>query len=294
MVIFLPPARRTARKALGGAPGSGNVSRYRVGCTGWGYDDWTGPFYPAGTPAAEYLARYARVFDLTEVDSSFYRAPSPFLARRWAAQTPPEFRFAMKVPQEVTHRAAEPFNSQGLRTFLQGIEPVRSAGKLGPLVAQFPPSFKRAAGAARLTEIVEAIPREYRLAVELRHASWWEDETVRLLEGRGAALIWSVYPGVHPPYRATADFLYARFVGDRALTTFDRIQRDATPAMEEMKRRFEDEGRSARDVFVLLNNHFMGFGPGTAQRMQEVLGVPKADLTAAQRGPGQPTLSRFG
>jgi len=270
------------------------MHRYRVGCTGWGYDDWRGPFYPTGSPAGEYLERYARVFDLTEVDSSFYRAPSLFLTRRWAGQTPDGFEFALKIPQDVTHRPKDPFASELLATFLAHLEPIRAAGKLGPLVAQFPPSFRREAGAGRLAEILRAIPESFRVAVELRHASWWSPETWSLLEERRAALIWSVYPGVHPPYRVTSDFLYARFVGDRALTEFDRLQRDGRPAMEEMKRHFEDEGLSARDVFVLLNNHFMGFGPGTAALVQEVLGVPKADLSLAGREPGQQDLSRFG
>lgn len=260
---------------------------------GWGYEDWIGPFYPSGTPAGEFLARYSNVFDLTEVDSSFYRAPGPFLSRRWAATTPARFLFSMKIPQAITHATSEPFAEEALRGFLAGIEPVRAAGKLGPLVAQFPPSFRRDRHAARLAELLAAVPTEYRLAVELRHASWWHEETLELLERRGAALVWSIYPGVQPPYRVTGDFLYARCVGDRALTTFDRIQRDYADRMAELRTHFEEEGRAARDVFVLLNNHFMGFGPGTAQRMQEVLGVPRADLGAALRLPGQPELERF-
>jgi len=262
------------------------VHQYRVGCMGWGYDDWLGAFYPEGTPAAD--------FDLTEVDSSFYRAPSPFLTRRWAQQTPNGFTFSLKIPQDITHRPKEPFAGELLKTFVANLEPIRSAGKLGPLVAQFPPSFRRESGARRLEAILRAIPDGYRVAVELRHVSWWAPDTWALLEERRAALIWSVYPGVQPPYRVTSDFLYARFVGDRALTEFDRIQRDGRPPMEEMKRHFDEEGLSARDVFVLLNNHYMGFGPGTAALVQEVLGVPKADLTRASREPGQQDLSRFG
>jgi uncharacterized protein YecE (DUF72 family) len=277
----------------GAPPGAARVPAYRVGCMGWGYDDWVGPFYPEGTPPADYLGRYSRVFDLTEVDSSFYRAPSPFLTRRWAQQTPGGFTFALKIPQDVTHRPKEPFAADLLRTFVTNVEPIHAAGKLGPLVAQFPPSFRREGGAARLEEILSTIPPEYRVAVEFRHASWWADETWSILESHRAALVWSVYPTVRPPYRMTADFVYARFVGDRALTEFNRVQRDGRPAMEEMKRHFEDEGRSARDVFALLNNHFMGFGPGSAELVQEVLGVPKAELGRASREPGQQELSRF-
>jgi uncharacterized protein YecE (DUF72 family) len=269
------------------------VSRYRVGCTGWGYEDWVGPFYPPGCPAGEFLRRYARVFDLTEVDSSFYRSPSEFLTRRWAGHTPTSFTFALKIPQAITHAPKEPFNVEAMGEFVRALAPIRLAGKLGPLVAQFAPSFRQEKGAARLAEILDAIPSDYRVAVELRHASWWTPSTFAALEAHPAALIWSVYPGVHPPFRLTADFAYARFVGDRALTTFDRVQREGRAEMETMKAHFEDEGRSARDVFAVMNNHFMGFGPGTAQVMQEVLGIPKADLTAAGRDPGQANLSAF-
>src|SRR5262249_20615916 len=160
-------------------------------------------------------------------------------------------------------------------------------GKLGPLVAQFPPSFKRSDGRARFVALLESIPPTFRLAVELRHRSWWTAETMEELRGRGAALVWSIYPGVNPPAEVTAPFLYARFVGDRELTTFDRVQRDRREEMEAMARRFHEEGKTALEIYALVNNHFMGFGPGTAAVLREVLGLPPLDLSAAQRTPGQ-------
>lgn len=264
---------------------------YRVGCSGWSYDDWKGPFYPADAAAGEYLERYSRVFDTVEVDSSFYRPPTPFLVRRWASVTPPGFRFALKVPRDVTHRTG-PESPGALEQFLEGLSILDHADRLGPVVAQFPPSFKAEDGRPHLEAILESIPRDYRLAVELRHRSWWTDATLAQLADRGAALVWSVYPGVHPPYAVTGDFLYARFVGDRALTQFHRIQRDRRAEMEEMARHFSAEGRSAAEVYALVNNHFMGYGPGAAQMLREILGVGPADLGAAQRAPGQATLDR--
>lgn len=261
----------------------------RVGCSGWSYDDWKGVFYPTDAPAGEYLARYARVFSAVEVDSSFYRPPTPFLIRRWAAQTPAGFQFALKVPQDVTHRST-PESAEILRRFIESLAPLSEAGKLGPLVAQFPASFRAPSGRARLSALLEAVPASLRLAVELRHRSWWTPETRSALSERKAALVWSVYPGVAPPYWVTGDFLYARFVGDRALETFDRIQRDGRPAMEEMARRFRDEGATALEIYAFVNNHFMGFGPGSAQVLLEVLGLPSVDLAQAQRTPGQATL----
>ncbi len=262
----------------------------RVGCTGWSYDDWRGVFYPEGTPPGEYLRRYARVFDLVEVDSSFYRSPSPFLVRRWAALTPSGFLFALKVPKAITHAPVGPPLAESVGSFVEALRPLREAGKLGPVVAQFSASFRREKDAGRLEEILAAFPADLALAVELRHRSWWVPATRALLERRSAALVWTVYPGLAPPYWVPGDFLYGRFVGDRALTRFDGIQREGRPAMEAMRTHLEHEGAAARDAFLLVNNHFMGFGPGTAELLQEVLGVPPADLTAAAREPGQRTL----
>ena len=266
------------------------MGRYWIGCSGWAYADWVGPFYPPGIPPADFLARYARVFRTVEVDSSFYRPPAPYLVRRWAERTPDEFRFTLKFPRDVTHESNETAPSPVLGPFLASLEPLRSRGKLGPVVLQFPASFRSASGRARLELLLEAIPREYPLAVELRHPSWWTDATRTLLEGRKAALVWSVQPDARPPAWVTGDFLYARFIGDRALTKFDRIQRDARPDIQSMKRHFEDEGRPVDTVFAFANNHFMGFGPGTAAVIADVLGEPRPDLSAASRPPGQARL----
>jgi uncharacterized protein YecE (DUF72 family) len=230
------------------------------------------------------------VFRVVEVDSSFYRAPGPFLVRRWAERTPDGFRFALKVPRDVTHETTPPALHDVLDPFLSSLEPLRSRGKLGPVVLQFPPSFRATTGGARLELLLDAIPREYALAVELRHGSWWTDATRSLLEGRKAALVWSVVPETRPPPWVTSDFLYARFIGDRALMRFDRIQRDARPAIVAMKGLFENEGRSVATVYAFANNHFMGFGPGTAAVISELLGEPRLDLGAAGRAEGQTRL----
>ncbi len=270
------------------------MDRYWLGCSGWSYDDWVGPFYPSGTPPGEFLELYARVFRTVEVDSSFYRAPTPFLVHRWAERTPESFRFALKVPRDVTHEADEAKGSAVLGSFLAGLSPLRAVGKLGPVVLQFPASFRAPSGVEKLERLLRSVPVEYDLGVELRHGSWWVPATRRLLEERGAALVWSVVPGTEPPAWVTADFAYARLVGDRALTRFDRIQRDRRPDLERMRARFEDEARSVGAIYGYANNHFMGFGPGTVVAFAETLGTTVPDPSAAGRAPGQQTLSGGG
>jgi len=255
---------------------AGGVSRYRIGCTGWGYDEWReAGFYPPGAAAGEFLERYARVFPLAEVDATYYAAPSREQVARWAAATPAGFTFTVKLPGSITHQAALRGAEDAFEAFLRAA------------------NFTRWKDEAALREFLALVPAPYRVAVELRHHGWWRPETYRLLEAHGASLVWSVNQYADTPPVVTADFLYARFIGDRALTRFDGIQRDKTEEMRRWRDRFETEGAAAREVFVLLNNHYMGYAPATAVRMQEVLGLPPADLTAAARDRAQRALGDY-
>ncbi|MCI4317654.1 MAG: DUF72 domain-containing protein, partial [Thermoplasmata archaeon] len=215
------------------------------------------------------------------------------MTQRWVDSTPASFTFSMKLPQELTHKPTDEPVPAIVDRFLSGVAPIRRAGRLGPLVAQFPPSFRKEKGWARFESILQAIRPEYRLAVELRHASWFVPETLARLQERGAALVWSVVPGARAPTVITGDFVYVRFVGDRALTQFDHLQRDGRAEMEAMRDRLRREGMTEREIFVLLNNHYMGFAPGTVRELQDVFGLPLADLGAARRDRGQATLGSF-
>src|SRR6266498_188710 len=151
----------------------------RIGTSGWSYPSgkgtWNGVFYPAtrskrdGTKDFDELRFYAEHFDTVEVNSTFYGQPRPEVTRAWADRTPSGFEFSVKLYQKFTHpkmfkdavhlRASryggqapsveDPFlnlvaqvTQSDLDDFRAGIDPLASAGKLGALLAQFPPSFK--------------------------------------------------------------------------------------------------------------------------------------------------------
>ncbi len=78
-------------------------TRLLVGTSGWSYDFWAGTFYPPGTPPRDYLRLYSSVFDLVEVDSSFYRIPPRSMVAGWKQTTPEEFAFTVKFPSRITH-----------------------------------------------------------------------------------------------------------------------------------------------------------------------------------------------
>src|SRR5580692_10240687 len=107
----------------------------RIGTSAFTAAGWPGTFYPEGLPEREYLTYYATKFDTVEVDSTFYRSPSPSTVKGWNAKTPPGFVFAAKVPHAITHeKALVDCDAE----FGQFIEVMDNLGeKLGPLLFQF-------------------------------------------------------------------------------------------------------------------------------------------------------------
>lgn len=265
----------------------------RIGCTGWGYPDWRGPFYPPDASPRDHLARYARVFDLTEIDSTYYSLPKPSLAQRWADETPQGFLFTAKLPSHLTHEQHLDAPQLLLDATLEALQPLRDAHKLGPLLAQMGPRFQAPQDRPALEAFLKGYPRDLRLAIELRNASWWTPETYDLLRRHRACLTWSVTRYGQSPPVATTDFLYLRFVGDRQLTQFDHIQRDDTPTIQAWKANLDQHGQDARQAYIVVNNHFLGYAPGTAQIVARAFGAPVPELSQAQRAPSQRPLGDY-
>ena len=140
------------------------ASRLYIGCAGWSYPKgkgtWDGVFYPPKLADKDKLAYYAEYFNTVEINSSFYRPPNKVAAKAWAAKVPEDFRFTAKVWQKFTHpKMFEKATGDTWRVadadfdvFLQGIGPLAEAGRLGPLLAQFPTSFRPDSGALEYLE----------------------------------------------------------------------------------------------------------------------------------------------
>src|SRR5262245_3887869 len=109
----------------------GAMNEIRIGTMGWSYPGWVGPFYPAGSRPADFLAEYAHVFDCVELDTTFYGAPKPAIVRGWAANTPDHFRFSAKLPRQITHDRHLHDAEADLHAFLGSIAPL--GDKLGPI-----------------------------------------------------------------------------------------------------------------------------------------------------------------
>src|SRR5438067_1444807 len=119
------------------------MKRVRIGCSGWNYDDWRGRLYPERQPKRRWLELYAARFDTVEVNTTFYRLPKRDAVAAWVDQTPQGFVFAVKASRYLTHIKRLRDLGDGIARFYERIEPLRDAGRLGPVLWQLPANFHR-------------------------------------------------------------------------------------------------------------------------------------------------------
>jgi len=252
-------------------------ARVRLGTQGWSYDDWRGVFYPPGARQEDRLPFYASVFDTVELDTTFYQPPRPVLARSWARHTPPDFRFAAKLPRAITHEGRLRGAGAALAEFVRALEPL--GPRLGPLLAQLPAEFGRDADAARdLNAFLAAAPGGVRLAVEFRSASWHVPATWEALRRHGAAVAWTEWRTLPRLTEVTADFLYLRWLGDRRdVTVFDRVQIDRGDEFAAWEPDIRRALPEVREVYGYFNNHWAGHSPASANEMKRRLGLVAVD-----------------
>jgi uncharacterized protein YecE (DUF72 family) len=264
----------------------------RIGCSGWSYEDWVGPFYPKNAVPQDYLKLYSRVFDCVEIDSTFYRAPSPAMVQQWNAATPAGFLFSPKLPRRITHDQKLNDISSYLDHFVRSLGQLGE--KLGPFVVQLPPSFKYPKHEKVFADFITTLDHRYRYAVEFRHESWFDPKVEFLLRSKNICQVWSVNQYLTTPATVTTDFVYMRFVGDRELTKFGKIQKDQSEATRSWSKTLNDVSDEVKQRFIFFNNHFAGFGPASVNEFRRLMGLVQLDWRTEIEGKGpQKTLFDF-
>jgi uncharacterized protein YecE (DUF72 family) len=253
--------------------------QYYVGCSGWSYSSWVGPFYPKGIENSKWLRYYSKVFNYVEIDSSFYRIPNEFMVKNWYNRTPENFRFTAKFPKVMTHdKRLLNFEEDQLNYFFESISKLKE--KLLALLIQLPPSIDIVEGLDALRNILPYLDKGFRYAIEVRHRSWFQDLAYNFLANNNICLVWSQLADIKTPPIVTSDFVYIRLIGDRSIheKDFGTIQIDRIKEMKKVARNFrkDSEGYNLSGVkfsIVAANNHYAGFGPGTVNIFRQLLGL---------------------
>lgn len=161
-----------------------------AGTSGWAYPLWKPAFYPAKLPSKRFLEHYASQLNSVEVNYTFRAFPTATTLAGWLAATPAGFRFSFKASQRITHISRLRDCHESVGRFVEILDPVRAAGKLGPLLFQLPPNFK--ADPALLADFLSAPAlngaKPPMAAFEFRHESWFTEETYAVLRLHNAAL----------------------------------------------------------------------------------------------------------
>ena len=255
----------------------------RIGVSGWRYGPWRGRFYPRGLPQRAELAYAARRFSAIELNGSFYSLQRPQSYALWYRDTPAGFVFAVKGGRYITHMLKLRRIEQPLANFFaSGVFNLRE--KLGPILWQFPVSFRYEQARARLEPFLELLPkttlaaltlarkrsrrmqgrvrlaidrvRPLRHAIEVRHESFRDPSFLELLRAHGAALVITEGAGRWPlPTAITADFVYLRLHGDKDLYRSGYSDRALERWAERIRTWHLDRANGGpRDVYCFFDN----------------------------------------
>ena len=231
--------------------------RVLVGTSGYNYPEWKGTFYPPKLPATQMLGYYAQRLVTVEINYTFYRMPNAKTVAGWSEATPPEFTFVLKAPRRITHDSRLKFVDKPLAYFCETAAGLGS--KLGPLLFQLPPNFKK--DAERLRYFLPLLPAGLRCAFEFRHASWFSDDVYELLRGRNVALCIADTEDATTAMVPTADFGYFRL----------RDEGYGTKDLERWAAKVKELGKGWSDAFVFFKHEESGIGAKLAQQFGEIL-----------------------
>ncbi len=244
----------------------------RIGPAGWSYKDWERIVYPQkpgrGFDPLEYLATF---FDTIEINSSFYRPPTPATAKSWAKRVNwnAHFTFTAKLHRVFTHERGKA-TAADEKAFRDGIEPLVKEGRLGALLLQFPWSFKNGdEGRLYLTGLLDRF-KAYPLVLEVRHASWNNASVYEWLEERGVGTCNIDQPlfskSIAPAALTTSPVGYVRLHGRNYENWFrnEAVRDDrynylySLDELEPWITRIREVAARTRETYVITNNHFRG------------------------------------
>lgn len=183
-------------------------ARLYAGTSGFAYPSWKPEFYPKNVSSTKFLSYYATRLNAVEANYTYRRIATANVFEKWIATTPDGFLFLPKAHMRITHILKLDGAEEFTRYFLESLEPLRAAGRLGPVLIQLAPSFK--ADLPRLASFVRLLPTTSRFAFEFRHPSWFDEPIYNCLRDHNVGLCLAENEKLETPSVITAEFVYLR------------------------------------------------------------------------------------
>jgi uncharacterized protein YecE (DUF72 family) len=229
--------------------------KIRIGASGFSYKEWLGHFYPAKLPGTKMLAYYAERMPTVEINYTFRRMPNASTFGGWVNKTPPDFRFALKAPQRITHFARLRDTKKSLDYF---VEVAGSLGnRLGPVLFQLPPDLPR--DDELLTDFLSEVDGRVRAAFEFRNRSWFNDRVFEILRINQTALCIAESEKLASPIECTASHAYLRL----------RKESYDDASLKVWAARIRAFAREADEVYIYFKHE--SAAPDLASRLSEMV-----------------------
>lgn len=259
--------------------------KIEIGTAGWDYKDWVGNFYPKRLERSKHLVFYSTIFSLVEINSTFYNLPTKQMVKNWYNLVPQNFRFIVKVWQQITHALDDPKLFSNIENFFSVLSPLGK--KIEAFLLQFPPWFKFTENhLGKLKALLNEVPSRYKYIIELRDNSWFDVEILlKFIDGANFILGSTYKPGIMPYFFKNQKYYYIRLIGDRKLTIFNHIQREQGENLRSLEENIEKLGQKPNiyEIFIIVNNHFQGFAPESANELKKKFGLPYNQFTTQTR-----------
>lgn len=169
--------------------------KYHIGCSGFYNADWKGSLYPEDSKNKDFLKLYSETYNTVEINSTFYRKPTAKTLQKWMNETPDDFKFFIKIPKTISHFGYSENKKNEFSEFCKLIDE-NMGNKLAGFLVQFPASFHCTDD--NIKWLTETLSNEFLIAVEFRHASWWNDEIFNLFKHHQWIFCGVSFPGKIP------------------------------------------------------------------------------------------------
>jgi len=244
-----------------------------IGTSGWVYSHWDGIFYPEDLPSKDKLKHFSKFFKTTEINYSFYHLPRPSTYQNWYNQTPADFIFAVKASRFITHIKRLSGVKEAWKQFLENALYLKE--KLGPILFQFPPSFRATSeNIKRLEDFLKILrgrtsikggstSKNLKYAMEFRHKSWCDKKIYDLLKKYNVAWVIADSPRHPKAEEVTADLIYIRMHGSKLLFSSKYTKKELSSLSQKIKKWLKQN----LDVYVYFNNDAYGYAIENAKEL---------------------------
>lgn len=237
---------------------------YRVGTSGWTYDDWQPRFYPKDCPKRKWLEFYAEHFTSVEINATFYRRFKDVVYQNWHDRVPTDFRYVLKIPRFITHRKILLDIQEDLKTFCTSAQLLKE--KLGILLLQLAP--RTPYDLDRLENVLNHFPNTKKVAVEFRDPKWFTPETFALLKKFRAIFCTADSPKTRLENIVTSDKAYIRLHGRTKWFDYNYSTKQLEQ-IADLANNMHTQG--AKEVYIFFNNDMHANAVKNAATLRKIL-----------------------